>query len=68
MNWDRWREFVRLFYRLDVPELLRAHTPFDHWYLIDRLIWILAVIERLEEVETREILWLPMGGDDERIA
>jgi hypothetical protein len=65
MNWDRWREFIRLFYRLDVPQLLRAHTPLDRWYLIDRLIWIIAVIERVGEIEARETLWLPMGGDDD---
>jgi hypothetical protein len=68
MNWDRWREFVRLFYRLDVPELLRAHTALDRWYLIDRLIWIIAVIERVGEIETRETLWLPTGGDDDSTA
>jgi hypothetical protein len=63
MNWDRWREFTRLFYGLDVTGLLRAHTPLDRWYLIDRLIWIIAVIESVGEIETRETLWLPMGGD-----
>jgi hypothetical protein len=67
MNWDRWREFTRLFYGLDVTGLLRAHTPLDRWYLIDRLIWIIAVIESVREIETRETLWFPIGDDDDGI-
>jgi hypothetical protein len=65
MNWDRWREVIRLFYRLDAPELLRAHTPPDRWYLIDRLLWSIGVIERVGEIEAQGTLSLPMGGDDD---
>ena len=67
MNWDRWRELRRLFYRLDVTGLLRTHTPLDCWYLIDRLVWIIAVIESVGEVESKESLWLPLGCDDDGI-
>jgi hypothetical protein len=63
MNRDRWREFIRLFDRLNVVGLQRAHTPLERWYEIDRLIWIIAVVESVGETEARETYWLSTADD-----
>jgi hypothetical protein len=47
----RWKEFCRLWRELGVLDLLRKHVPSERLYLVDRLVWVMGVID-----------W---GGEDE---
>jgi hypothetical protein len=63
MNWRRWRELMNILDRLGMVDLLRTNLRSDQLYLVDRLVWLIAVIERIRETEDEDCRWLLTDGD-----
>jgi hypothetical protein len=47
----RWKEFCRLWRELGVLDLLRKDVPIERLYLLDRMLWVMDVIDRGGECE-----------------
>jgi hypothetical protein len=59
MDWRRWREFMKIHDELGTHQMLRDTVVSERLYLIDRLEWLVAAIERKSHTGDEELtrLW-----------
>jgi hypothetical protein len=64
MDWRRWREFIKIHDELGTHQLLRNTVASERLYLVDRLEWLIAVIERIGLSEEDSAMNLFTGEDE----
>jgi hypothetical protein len=62
MDWGRWRQPLKILNELGTVDLLRKSVPSEQLYFVDRLLLLIAVIEKIGRSEEDRLLSL--FGDD----
>jgi hypothetical protein len=56
MDWRRWRELIRIHSELGTHKVLRDTVVSERLYLVDRLEWLVAVIERIGDAAEDRVM------------
>jgi hypothetical protein len=64
MDWRRWRELISIHEELDTVNLLRKTVPSHQLYLVDRLVWLSALIDRVGGIEADRVMNLFAETDE----